>query len=80
MSTVIIEIKRRVTASADQYLKFQVNAADWDRYLEMCEGDWTETVYALKDANLLIPLDSAEEMDEVFEVHNEQFIISGEED
>lgn len=76
MSIKIIEIERRVTASADQYLKYEVNAADWDRYLTMCEGDWTEAVYALRDARLLVLLDYADEMDEVFQVHEEQFTIS----
>ena len=29
MSTKIIEIQRRVTASADQYIQYEVNTADW---------------------------------------------------
>lgn len=79
--TKIIEIERRVTASADQYLKYEVVAADWDRYLETCEGDEAEAAYALGNAGLLTFLESAEELDEVFEVHREQITISdGEED
>lgn len=76
MNTKIIEVARRVTASADQYLKYEVSAADWERYLEMSEGEETEAVYALRDAGLLTFKECQEELDEVFEAHDEQITIS----
>ena len=76
MSTKVIEIERRVTASANQYIQYEVDDADWNKYLEMCEGNETEAVYALRDADLLTYLEWADELDEVFEVHHEKLTLS----